>query len=190
MTLVETITFIAISIGLIGSIFFLKSFRHMSPDATSRLSGARTKGSLDLIVSLSMQRAEGMTGASLFIVSLILVLINRFELPSLNLNRGFTSLIILLFAFSLYWLAQGLSDIISERHKKAAGMLILRETLVDLFGRTHVVKNDVDNLSLLNQKLLKLELPKEGTPFEKVQLLAKEVGILIPEEISIQGRKI
>ena len=76
MTLEQFINLLVIILGTIGSIYVLKSYLEQSPTTTWQLAASKWGYNLDVVDALSAQKADGLTGTGLVVLTLVLAVAN------------------------------------------------------------------------------------------------------------------
>jgi sensor histidine kinase YesM len=192
MALDQFLTLIATILGAIGSVYVLKSILRLTPDITERLSSGFYGHNPNQIDSLSLQKAEGIVGASLIILALAIAIINAAFTPSTILiypRRLVAVLIAVAFAAIIYFLMTRIGKVIYLQHRRAVARIILAQTLDRLFKSNNVPDYEIRSLYNLADKYLDLNLQPNATPRDLLLSLTNEIGRTIPEDIEVEGEK-
>jgi len=190
MTLEQFLNLVAAIFGAVGSIYVLKSILRLTPEITERLSATILGHNPDLIDSLSTQKAESVVGTRLIFIALFIAIANAVVLPSniiVHPNRLYAILFSIFLSAIVYLLLRIIGNNVNSRHRLATARIIAAKTLDRLFKNKSIPNYEMKSLRHLNDKYLHLELSPDIKNKDFLQLIAKDVGCIIPEGIQIEG---
>lgn len=190
MTLEQFLNLVAAIFGAVGSIYVLKSILRLTPKITERLSATILGHNPDLIDSLSTQKAESVVGTRLIFIALFIAIANAVVLPSniiVHPNRLYAILFSIFLSAIVYLLLRIIGNNVNSRHRLATARIIAAKTLDRLFKNKSIPNYEMKSLRHLNDKYLHLELSPDIKNKDFLQLIAKDVGCIIPEGIQIEG---
>ena len=189
MSLDQFINLLAVFLGGIGSIYVLKSYLEQTPETTERIAGSRMGHNLDLLDTLSAQKAEGVTGSSLIVVTLIIAIINMVFSPSeviIHINIYLVFFLIFIISVVVYLIMELITRTIYARHLNATARVIAIRTLNRVIKDKNIPLYETKSLYLLGVRYFKMNKLAKMTSKEFLFLLAKHLNIIIPESIKIE----
>ncbi len=189
MTLNQLLSLLATILGAIGAIYVLRSILRLSPYNIERLSATKYGHNIDLMDSLSSQKAEGIVGASLVLFALSISIINEVITPPETLifaNKVQAVFVTFVLAMLIILPMVLIGKIIDSNNRRAAIRIIIANKLDMLFKSNNIPSYELRSLRFLAERYFKLKPKSNDPPMDLLRRLAKDVGRTVPDKIEIK----
>jgi hypothetical protein len=190
MTLEQFLNLVVIIFGAVGSIYVLRSILNLTPQVTERMSAPIFGHNLEIINSLSTQKADGFVGTCLILIALITALINTATTPSsivVHSSRIFGILFSIVLSAIAYALLLLVGSRVYSRHRRATIRIIASKKLDKLFKNRIVPLYEIESLRNLYENFLNNKIPPDLSNKDFLQLIAKDVSCIMPIGIQVEG---
>ena len=184
-------TLLALSLGLVGTIFISKGILLKTPRYMAEVSATKFGYNKDILTDLALSKADMLIGFSIIILVFTIQILNISLIPETcpfieSKQMSFTLLIFIFLTFFL--IASPISHGFKKYFFKEAAVIMVRENLDEsIKNNKGILRKKYSYLSITNyaQDLLNINRKREETDINLLKRIAQEVKYDLPLNVQI-----